>query len=391
MSFPRLFATALVCALIGLILGLWLGGHPENLPLGVRDAFVSDDRALRAELLRVIDDAYYRKVDQEKLRQGSLEGMVRSLGDDFSHYFSPDDARRLGESLRGNFDGVGMSIEEDKQGLRVIQVFEDSPAEDVGIREGDFVTRVDGESIAGESAEVSTAKIKGPAGTDVELTVVNPNKGRQRTVTAEREHIDVPVLESKIEERDGMRLGVIRLFTFSQGAHGKLGEEVRRLREKGVDGLVLDLRGNGGGLLQEAVLVASLFVEEGEIVTTRGRTEPERSYEATGAAVDTTTPMAVLVDRGSASASEIVAGALRDHGRAALVGEKTFGKGVFQEVIPISNGGALNLTIGSYFLPDGDNLGEGGIKPRLEAADRPSTKRDEALPGALDALASRIP
>jgi carboxyl-terminal processing protease len=243
-----------------------------------------------------------------------------------------------------------------------------------------------GLSFAGAPADVATAKIKGEPGTSVELTVRNPDSRRDRTLELERERIDVPVVESKLKERDGEKLGVIELLTFTQGAHGLVKREAEELLDRGADSLVLDVRGNGGGLLQEAILVASVFVEDGEIVTTRGRAKAERVFNAQGDAIAEDVPVAVLVDGGSASASEIVAGALRDRGRATIVGERTFGKGVFQEVQPLSNGGALDLTVGSYFLPDGENISDRGIEPEVKAVDKPRTERDEALPTVLDEL-----
>ncbi len=218
----------------------------------------------------------------------------------------------------------------------------------------------------------------------------DPEADRQRTVELERQRIEVPAVESELVEKDGATLGVVELLTFTQGAHGALREAIDELDDDGAEGIVLDLRGNGGGLLTEAVLVASQFIEDGEIVTTEGRTKPERVFEAQGDAIDEEIEVVVLVDGGSASASEIVTGALRDTERAIVVGERTFGKGVFQEVQPLSNGGALDLTVGSYFLPDGDNISDRGIAPDVKAVDKPNTERDEALPDALEVLADEV-
>jgi carboxyl-terminal processing protease len=387
----RFLTITLALLVLAFCFGIWLGGHPERLPTGIRQALIEEDRSLRAELESVIERRYFEEVDPQKFEDGSLEGIVRALDDDFSHYFSPDDAALLQEQLRGNFEGVGMTIEEDKGGLRVLGVIDGTPAERVGIHPGDIVTRVDNKSIAGEPADVAASKIKGPAGTKVELTVVDPKTGKDRVVNPERASIDVPPVESEVLERGGHKVGVIRLLTFSEGVHGKLAAEVQELRSKGVEGFILDMRGNGGGLLNEGVLVASVFIEDGPIVSTRGRTEPERKYDALGTAVDTETPMVVLVSGGTASAAEIVAGALRDRGRAeTVVGEKTFGKGVFQEVIPVSNGGLVNLTVGSFYLPEGENLAENGIRPQVKARDNLRTKRDEALPTALKELVDSL-
>ncbi len=388
----RSYTIALFCALVAFAGGLWLGGHPDTLPGGLRDVFVDDSQsALRAELIEAIDDNFYKPVDDSKLEDASLNGIVKALDDRFSHYFDPEQTTQFNESISGRFDGVGMSIEEDKEGLLVINVFEGSPAERAGIRKGDVITEVGGESIAGEASDIATAKIKGKAGTSVELTVRPGGKeGAERTIDVDRERIEVPVAEGKIEERDGVKLGVVRLLSFTSGAHAALQKEIEEVQSKGAEGIVLDLRGNGGGLLQEAVLVSSLFLEDGEVVSTKGRTKPERSFEAIGDATFPDEPLVVLVDKGSASASEIVTGALRDRDRAEVIGETTFGKGVFQEVQPLSNGGTLDLTVGEYFLPSGENISDEGIKPEVRAVDKPRTERDEALPTALDALAEEI-
>lgn len=386
----RAYTIALVCALLGLAGGLWLGGHPEVLPGAARDAFVAEDRALRAEVLETIEDTFFREVDADDLEDASVRGIVRSLDDRFSHYFSPEETAQFQQSISGEFDGVGMSVEESPRGLLVLNVFDGSPAKAAGITNGDIVTEVNGRSIAGTSADIATARIKGRPGTSVELTVSDPKTDRRRTIELERERIEVPVVEGELVTEDGERLGVVELLTFTQGAHGLLREEIDGLLDRGAEGLVLDLRGNGGGLLTEAVLVASQFIEDGEIVTTKGRAKPERVFEAQGDAIDEDVPLVVLVDGGSASASEIVTGALRDVDRATVVGERTFGKGVFQEVQPLSNGGALDLTVGRYFLPNGDNISDRGIAPDAKAADKPNTERDEALPDALDVLADEV-
>jgi carboxyl-terminal processing protease len=382
----RTAGIATVCALGALLLGIFLGGHPDLLPGGVRDAFVEEDRALRAEIIEKIEDNFYKRVDEDKLDDASLKGIVDSLEDPYSHYLTPDEAKSVRESISGEFEGVGMTVEQDRRGLRVLTVFEKSPAEDAGIAKGDLILAVDGRSIAGVSSEVATGRIKGPAGSEVELELFSPGAEDSRSITVEREKIDVPVTDSRIVKRDGKRIGVVELLGFSSGAHGALRQEIRDVTERGADRIVLDLRGNGGGLLSEAVLVSSIFIEDGKIVSVRGRSREERIEEADGDAIDEDVPVVVLVDGGSASASEIVAGALRDRGRATLVGTNTFGKGLVQEVEPLSNGGYLDLTVANYYLPGGKTIGEGGLKPQVRARDNPETQRDEALPVALDTV-----
>jgi carboxyl-terminal processing protease len=387
----RTLTIALACALAALVAGLWLGGHPDVLPNGIRSAFVEDDRALQAEIVDTIEDTYYKPIKEDQLKTASLKGIVRSLNDQFSHYFTPKETDQFEQSVSGKFEGVGMTVEQDKRGLRVLSVFDDSPARRAGIRKDDLIVRVNGESIAGVATDIATARIKGKPGTRVRLTVVSPGSDRRRNLVVERARIDVPMTQGKLETVDGMRLGVVRLFAFSAGAHGGVRKEAEKLFDRGARGLVLDLRGNGGGLLREAVLVSSVFVEDGPIVSTRGRKSPERRFNAEGDALNTAVPLVVLVDGGSASASEIVAGALRDRRRAELVGTRTFGKGVFQEVKPLSNGGALDLTVGSYYLPSGKTIApRKGLEPQVKARDKPRTRRDEALPVALDALREKI-
>jgi carboxyl-terminal processing protease len=386
----RIVTLALSCALVALAAGLWLGGHPKSLPGPIRDAFVSDDRALRAEILDTIEDNYYRKVSENELEQASLKGIVRALHDPFSHYLTPKEASQFRQSVEGEFEGVGMSVEEDKRGLRVINVFDGSPAERAGIRKGDLITAVNGRSLAGVNSEVATGRIKGPAGTRVRLGVLAPETGRRRNVELTRRRIEVPVARGRVVERGGTKLGVVQLLSFSSGAHGILRQQIDRVLDRGARGVVLDLRGNGGGLLREAVLVASTFIEDGKIVSVRGRARPTRTEDAVGDAIGSKIPVVVLVDRGSASASEIVTGALRDRRRATIVGQRTLGKGVFQEVEPLTNGGALDLTVGSYYLPSGENISDKGIKPQVRARDLPRTPRDEALPVALNTLIANI-
>jgi carboxyl-terminal processing protease len=382
---------ALLSALVALAVGLWLGGHPADLPGPIRDAFVQEDRALRAELIDSIEDNFYKPVNEGKLDDASLKGIVESLDDPYSHYLTPKEARQFDEEVSGHFEGVGMNVEQDRRGLKVLRVFDGSPAEDARIRRGDLILAVDGRSIAGVNSEVATNRIKGPSGTSVELRVFTPGGDSVRSVKVKRERIEVPVATGRVVERGGHKVGVVELLGFSQGAHALLSREIKKVRGRGAEAIVLDLRGNGGGLLLEAVAVSSLFIEDGEIVSVRGRHRAERSHDAEGdAIVPEGVPVVTLVDGGSASASEIVTGALRDRGRAKVVGTRTFGKGLVQEVEDLSNGGVLDLTVANYYLPNGETISTKGIKPEVRAVDDPDTDRDEALPVALDTLVREL-
>ena len=383
---PRLLVVLVPLLLVG---GIWLGGHPSSLPGPVRDALVGDEDArLYGEALDVISDDYYRSVDRQRLLDASLNSAVGSLKDRFSAYFDPKAYRSFQETTEGQFEGVGMTVEEVPRGLRVMTVFKGSPAARGELHPGDTITAVNGRSIKGKSSDEATTQIKGRAGTPVLLTLESGK--RTREVRLRRAHVDVPVVESEMAESGGVKVAHVSLSSFTSGAHGAVGEAVRRLLKRGAKGVVLDLRDNGGGLLNEAVLVSSIFIPEGTIVTTRGRARPERVFEATGSSISPKVPVVVLVNGSSASASEIVTGALQDRDRAKVVGTRTFGKGVFQEIKQLSNGGALDLTVGEYFTPKGRNLGGGGpkkgagIDPDVTARDKRSTpKRDEALEVAV--------
>jgi carboxyl-terminal processing protease len=377
---------------LALVLGIWIGGHPDRLPGFVRDALVSDsDGRQYQEAVDTIERDYFRKVDPKQLLNTSLDAAVASLHDQFSNYLSPSDYTGFQESTDGQFEGVGMQVTATKRGLRIDHVYPGSPAQRGGLKAGDVIVRVDGRPLAGKSSAEATALIKGRVGTSVKLSVDDGQ--RVRDVKLERAKVDVPVVESKMDAEGGRKIAWVHLAAFTSGAHGEVGTAVRKLLSQGAQGVVLDLRENGGGLLDEAVQIASIFIPDGRIVSTKGRNRPEHVYDATGGAISTKIPVVVLVDGHSASASEIVTGALQDRKRATVVGTRTYGKGVFQEIERLSNGGALDITVGEYFTPSGRNLGGGGVRkgagitPDVQASDNPSTKPDEALQVALKTVA----
>ena len=346
---------------LALILGIWLGGHPDHLPGAARNTLVADsDGQLYDQAVHTIERDYYRKVDPKQLLDSSLSAAVASLHDPYSNYFSPTAYTGFQESTDSQFEGVGMSVEPDKRGLRIKEVYPGSPAEKGGLRPGDEILRVNGRPLAGKSSDAATSMIKGRAGTSVTLSVDDGH--RVRDVKLQRAKVDVPVVESRLESADGKKIAWVHLNGFTAGSHSEVGEAVRKLIAQGAAGVVLDLRDNGGGLLNEAVQIASIFIPDGRIVSTKGRNRPEHVYDATGGAISGKIPVAVLVNGNSASASEIVTGALQDRHRATVVGTHTYGKGVFQEIERLSNGGALDITVGEYFTPSGRNLGGGGVK-----------------------------
>ncbi len=346
-----------------------------------------------SDAIDVIQKDYFKPVNGSLLDNASIDGMVRGLrdryDDRFSHYFDPQEFQEFEQASSGRFSGVGLTVTEVRRGLRVASVIPHTPAQRAGIEPGDLIVAVDGRSIAGLSAEVSTARIKGPPGTKVELRVFSGQGGKRRQIELERASVQVPAVRGRLKQAGGTRVAYVRFATFSQGAHAELSQTLKRLDRRGAHGLLLDLRGNGGGLLNEAVLCASLFLRKGQlVVSTNSRTLGHQDYEAVGGALPKR-PTVVLINQDTASAAEILASALSDHHLATIVGTRSFGKGTFQEVIRLAAGGALDLTVGEYLTADGTSLAGKGITPAVRAADDPSTSADEGLEKGLAVLAEK--
>jgi carboxyl-terminal processing protease len=375
---------------IALLVGIVLGGQVGPIRDTVDDVFGAKGQDATSQAIDVIKDDYFHTVDEKDLENASIGSIVAHIkqryDDRFSHYLNPTDYAQFkrGSSLTG----VGIAVTEVPEGLRVATVYKHTPAREANIQHGDVITAVNGESIAGQDADAVTSRIRGPAGTKVVLTIQSPD-GSKRDVTLTRREVEIPQVSGRIETVDGHEVGYIRLAGFFSGAHGELRNEVERLYEQGAQGLILDLRGNGGGLLTEGVLVSSIFVPDGKIVTTRGRTQDTHTFDATGDALPRH-PMVVLINGDTASASEIVTAALEQSGVATVVGTTSFGKGTFQEVIPLGNGGALDLTVGEYLTRDGTSINGTGIAPQVKAKDIPRTKPDEGLQQALQALGQKL-
>jgi carboxyl-terminal processing protease len=356
---------ALASLLVLLAVGVWWGGHPEDLPSFMRKALVANNstRVVDEALARIHRD-YYRPIGEGQLANASIAGAVASLSDRFSHYLAPAEALEFDRP--SSFSGIGVDVGPDPRGLRIGVVFNSSPASRAGLTAGDLIVGVNGRSLSGVPAHVATSLIKGRPGTNVSLRVRRRRGGHAstRTVVVTRAVVSVPSVASATRTVHGVKLGVVALAQFSPGVHLEVREAVEHLlRSDGVRGLVLDLRSNPGGLVEEAQLVASLFLQRGAVVVTmRGRKQPTQTIRALGGAIPASVKMVVLVDRNTASAAEIVTAALADHRRAIVVGTHTFGKGVFQEEQPLANGGALDITVGEYFTPDGRNLGGGGVR-----------------------------
>jgi carboxyl-terminal processing protease len=355
-----LAAIAVLLAVLLLVLGIWLGGHPSKLPGFMRNEFVANhETQVVNEAIERVSHDYYRPVTKASLSSSSIAGMVSSLKDPYSTYLSPKEFKSFDQPA--SFAGIGVSIDPRPSGLEVVRVFDASPAQRAGLKVGDLIVGVNGRSLHKVPPNTSVALIKGPAGTNVRLTVKSHARPL-RTITVMRATISEPVVASTMRTVHGVKLGWVYLATFSEDSHGELYDAVQGLLKQGARGLVLDLRANGGGLVSEARLVASIFVSSGVIVTTRGRSQPTTVLSAAGGAIPTRIPVVVLVDHDTASASEIVTAALQDHHRATVVGTHTYGKGVFQELEPLDGGGAIKITVGEYYTPNGRNLGGSGVK-----------------------------
>lgn len=392
-------ATVAVWAVIGgMLLGMWAGGHPDNLPDSLRQIFVADnakEQSVSDQAADLIQGNYFRVTDPDQVEDSSVDGMVRQLRrryhDRFSHYFTPEQNKQLSESLEGSFSGVGMTVGTNTdKGLEVGYVFRKSPAAKAGLKAGDLIVEVDGESIRGEDVNLIVAKIKGPEGTDVTLGVRQGGKGRVKDFTLTRAQIRVPITANRIREVDGKKLGYVQLTTFSKGAGLALRRAVRRVIDKGAEGIVLDLRDNGGGLLEEAIFTSSVFLDEGDVVVeTRSRTQGNQVFKATGHNLKTP-PVVVLVNRNTASAAEILAAALQTDLDIPVVGTRTFGKGLFQQVMDLDNGGSLDLSVGEFLTADGVSLAHKGLKPDVYAPLPKDATRDIQLDRAFGVLSDEL-
>ncbi len=369
----------------GLLIGL-AAGLVVALAIAGLTTLLDTEPSLDEQARDVIEQKYFKEVDADTLESASVKGMVAELrkryDDRFSHYFGPKALEELNAATSGEFSGVGLTVTEVKEGLRVASVLDDSPAQDAGVKRGDLILAVDGKSIAGDPADVSAAKIKGEPGTEVELRIEPVTGGKPRDLTMSRAQVRVPAVDGEIREigppGDRRKIAYVRYATFSEGSHGELREEIERLYRQGAEGLVLDLRGNGGGLLNEAVLSASIFVDEGVIVSTSSRADGDTDYEAVGGALDPK-PTVVLTNRDTASAAEILAAALDDYELATLVGTRTYGKNTVQEILNLPAGGALDLTIGEYVTSEGESLAGGGVEPEVKSRDDLEAPGDETL------------
>ncbi len=386
-------AIRVVIALVGVlavfVAGVVVGGHAQATGLTqlsdpLRSFFLGDSgQELSQQVLDVLKDDYYVKVDTTDLERTSVQAIVDKLGDPYTDYLDPDELEALREHNDGAYFGVGLQVAQRDKAIVVTHVFDDSPASRARILAGDRLVSVGGTPTEGRSLEAVVGDIRGPEGSTVTLGVATGSQPA-REVDLTRARIRVPSVTSRMIEKGGVKVGYVRLTQFTRGSADALRDAVQGLRDKGAKGLVFDLRGDPGGLVSEAVGVAEVFLPDGAtVVVTQGLHSPRHVYRTDAQPVAGDLPVAILVDRNSASASEIVSGALRDAKRAQLVGERTFGKALVQSTVLLRDGGALKLTTARYLTPSGYDLAKRGLPPDVKVADDPKTPADEVLQRGL--------
>ncbi len=346
----------------------------------------------------IIDDKYpgASDIDNQARVYGAISGLLGSLEDPYSVFLDPRETKVFEEEISGNFSGVGMEVDIKEGILTVIAPLKDTPAYRAGIKSGDRIIKIDESLTADLSVEQAVKMIRGEKGTEVKLTILRPGQKSSEEIKITRDIISVPTLETELRD-DGVF--VIKLFTFSGNSAELFKEALKEFALAQTDKLVLDLRGNPGGYLNTAVYVASWFLPEGKVIVTEdygGDTEPEvfrsKGYKVLindkKSVLDDNLKLVILIDGGSASASEIVAGAMQDHQRALLVGTKSFGKGSVQEVVPVTNDTLIKITVAKWLTPEGHLIAETGLTPDYEV--EPGTTTDKSIDTQMEAAAKLL-
>ena len=333
---------------------------------------------LFGDIFERIRSSYVEEIDEEKLIESAISGMLTSL-DPHSSYMAPEDFSTMQVQTRGEFGGLGIEVTQENGFIKVVSPIDDTPADNAGIEAGDFITKVDGESTLGKTLDEAVDKMRGPVGSEIIITVVREGVDEPFDVSIIRDTIEIKAVKARSEGKTV----VLRVSSFTSKTYPNLKESLEKeINAAGgleyINGVVVDLRNNPGGLLTQAIRVSDAFLESGEIVSTRGRgaRDAER-YNATPGDLTNGKPIVVLINGGSASASEIVAGALQDHHRAIIVGTKSFGKGSVQTIIPLSSdGAAMRLTTARYYTPSGRSIQSLGVSPDILVEQRIRSDED---------------
>ena len=344
---------------------------------------------LFSEVLNKINKQYVDDVNQSEMMDAAINGVLQSL-DPYSAYMSPEMFENMATETSGEFGGLGIEVGMEAGVVKVISPIDNSPAYRVGVKAGDYIVKINEIQVQGKSLSEAVELMRGPVGSDIEITVRRRGERKALTFTITREIIEVASVKTEIKDKN---VGYIRLTSFNENSSDQIKKKLGEFKKnKNIEKYILDLRNNPGGLLSQAIKISDFFLENGEIVSTKSRKNSEnRKWFAKKGDIINGDTILVLINYGSASASEIVAGALKDHKRSILIGEATYGKGSVQSIIPLDNKGAIRLTVSKYYLPSGDSISDVGVVPDFEVAEesdtfRINTETDNQLDFALKLL-----
>ena len=322
---------------------------------------------LFGEVLEKINKEYVDEVNQSESMDSAINGLLQSL-DPYSAYMSPKIFEQMQTETSGEFGGLGIEVGMEAGVVKVISPIDDTPASKAGLKAGDYIVKINNTQVQGKSLSEAVDLMRGPVGSDIELTVRRIGEKKALVFNIVREVIQVQSVKSEVLEDD---IGYIRLTSFNDNSSDQIEKQIKKLnKDKNINSYILDLRNNPGGLLSQAIKISDFFLDNGEIVSTKSRKKSEnRKWFAKGGDITGGKTLLVLINYGSASASEIVAGALKDHKRAILLGENSYGKGSVQSIIPLKNRGAIRLTVAKYYLPSGKSISEVGVRPDIEISE----------------------
>jgi len=348
---------------------------------------------LFSEVLETIKKEYVDEVKQADIMESAINGVLQSL-DPYSAYMSPKSFKGMQTDTRGEFGGLGIEIGMESGVVKVIAPIDDTPASNAGIKSGDYIVRINQVQVQGKSLTEAVELMRGPVGSEISLTIRRKDNKKALEFNIKRAIIEVKSVEAKIIGTK-KEIGYLKLKSFNENSHEQLSKKINKFEKNNkLNGYILDLRNNPGGLLTQAIRVTDFFLNDGEIVSTKGRkiSETRRFFSNKGDGIKGK-PLIVVINNGSASASEIVSGALKDHKRAIILGESSYGKGSVQSIIPLKNGGGIRLTISKYYLPSGKSISEVGVTPDIyveEVGDdfKINSKTDNQLQYAIDLLKS---
>lgn len=365
-KFGKFILALLIVAGVGYT-GYTIGGNMGG--VSTEDNRDSEHIADMQGLKALLKQNYLYDFTDDQIYEGSLKGMFANLGDPYTSYYSPDEFSKLMETLNGRYQGIGVSVQASKEGyIKAISVFDDSPAKEAGIMPGDYITKVNGTAFGADQLEEAVAEIKGEPGTSVNLTILrveeNSTNSKEFDVKVDRADVNIDTIDDDIVEIDGKKIGYIHIMAFDDVTWNDFSESFNRLKSQDIDGLILDVRNNPGGALDVVINIADNFLDEGTIVTTKEKDGSETVEKSNGDFDDI--PLTIIQNENSASASEILAGALKDRGRAKVVGTQSFGKGVVQKIFNLQNGAGAKITISEYFTPNGTQINKVGVKPDIE-------------------------